>query len=147
MLERFFNGDTSRSEEMALEQYFLTEKELPERYKPYREMFGWYATGMDESKLPQKPAPKARRRWSKIAWGISIAAAVAFMIFIPGVRKGSVASDLSRYEGSFVMRDGEMMTLSADLRPEIEAVLVEASCLEQEIDARMISLSNDTNSL
>ncbi len=147
MLERFFNGDTSRAEETALEQYFLTTADLPEQYRPYREMFGWYASGMEEEALPSAPALRPKKGWKKAAWGISIAAAVAFMVFLPGGRRNAIAADLSRYEGSFAMRDGEIMPLSADLLPEFEAVMVEASCLEQDIDARMSVLTDDGNSL
>ena len=147
MLQRFFDGETTCAEEKVLEQYFLNEKDIPEQYLPYRDMFGWFASGMDEEKLPRSLAHKAPTPWRKITWGISIAAAVALMFILPRGREKTVADDISCYEGSFAMRDGVMMPLSKDLSPEIDAVLVEGTCLEQEIDTRMSILSLDDNSL
>lgn len=147
MLRKFFDGATNRAEEIALEQYFLTTEDIPEKYRPYRDMFGWYASGMDEEKLPKTAKPQAPSLWRKIVWGVSIAAAVTLLFLIPGGLKVSAAADISRYEGSFVIRDGVIMSLSPELQPEIEALLEDASCLEQEIDFRMSELTCYNNEL
>lgn len=147
MLQKFFDGATDRAEEIALEQYFLTREDIPEKYRPYRDMFRWYASGMEEEKLPKIAKHRGSSLWRKIAWGVSIAAAVTLIFLIPGGLKVSAAADISRYEGSFVMRDGVIMSLSPDLQPEIEALLEDASCLEQEIDFRMSELACYNNEM
>ena len=51
LLRRFFDGETTCAEEKALEKYFTSDTPLPPELEPYRDMFGWYASGMDLSSL------------------------------------------------------------------------------------------------
>ena len=54
LLTRFFDGETTCAEERALEKYFTSDTPLPPELEPYREMFGWYASGLDVSSLPSE---------------------------------------------------------------------------------------------
>lgn len=143
MLERFFDGDTSRAEEQSLERYFRSAAPLPRRYECYRAMFGWYASGMKEEELPKPAAPVRRKAWRTVLWGSSVAAAVALVLCIVPLRPSQSLSELSCYEGSFIMRDGRLMVSDNEIRPEIEAALLDAACLEQEIDRRISMMETE----
>ena len=57
LLDRFFDGTTTNAEDRALEEYFCGGGDVPEQFECYREMFGWYSSGMDENRLPSKILP------------------------------------------------------------------------------------------
>ena len=81
LVDRFFDGETTLSEEQELLAWFRDTHELPEDLKPLREMF----LDLDAVQcvaLPTQPKEQVRthpRRWAH--W--SVAAAVAVMVAVP----------------------------------------------------------------
>ena len=47
LLCRFMNGETALDEERMLEEYFRTEKHIPEEWADYKEMFAYFEGVMD----------------------------------------------------------------------------------------------------
>lgn len=144
MLRKFFDGETTCAEEKMLEDYFCSGGEVPAQYECYREMFGWYASGMDESALPvDQPtvaAVKHRRPRILLWWG-SVAAAIAVVIGLGWNHRVNQLAGPSLFAGSYVVRDGRMITGDDEIRGDIEATLLEGNCLDAEIDTRIAMLS------
>lgn len=82
LLRLFMEGQTSEAEERALKQYFLTHKDVPAEWEPYRVLFRSFETGIYDY------APTAHRRkraWRRVAiWSASIAAAIVIAFFLIG---------------------------------------------------------------
>ncbi|MCM1224012.1 MAG: hypothetical protein NC548_57125 [Lachnospiraceae bacterium] len=143
LLERFFNGDTTRAEEKALEDYFLADEPIPAEYECYHDMFAWYASGMDEAKLPQAQAPR-KWQWRKkaIIWWSSAAAILAAILAV-GWNYNPSAQQPALYAETFVMRDGVIIEGESEIRADVEASIISGYCLEQEINARMGLIDNN----
>lgn len=141
ILTRFFDGDTTCAEEKALEEYFRGTS-VPARYECYRDMFGWYASGMKEEELP-KPAQLRRRTWRRILGWSSVAAVVALALSALPLRRAATMSEQPLLEGSFVVHNGRTITGTDEIRSEIEATLLDGDCLDREIDMRMSMLSSE----
>lgn len=150
LLRRFFDGETTCAEEKALEEYFTSDMPLTPELEPYRDMFGWYASGMDLSSLPsEKPElavtvsqpapsrPKTRRRIRPMIWWSSAAAMVVLTIGLTWQHKTvqfTPAESQSIYAGSYIVRDGHKITGDAEILGVVQATLLEGSCLDNEID-------------
>lgn len=153
LLTRFFDGETTCAEERALEKYFTSDTPLPPELEPYREMFGWYASGMDLSSLPSEkpeaavavtqaaqpapPQPKTRRKIHPMIWWSSAAAMVVLTIGLTWQHKAGQFTPTeasSIYAGSYIVRDGHKITGDAEILGVVQATLLEGSCLDNEID-------------
>lgn len=144
MLEKFFAGDTNRAEEKALESYFCSETDMPTQYEAYRDMFGWYASGMNEKDLPAPSKAAHRRPWRPFLWWGSVAAVITVILCFGPLHDTIGLTSTSAYDGSFVVRDGKMTTGDAEIRAEIEAAILEGQCLEREIDMRISMLNSES---
>lgn len=150
LLRRFFDGETTCAEEKALEEYFTSDVPLTPELEPYREMFGWYASGMNPDALPsEKPEPaltvsqgapsrpKTRRKIHPMIWWSSAAAMVVLTIGLTWQHKAgqfTPAESPSIYAGSYIVRDGHKITGDAEILGVVQATLLEGSCLDNEID-------------
>lgn len=144
MLEKFFDGNTNRDEEKALESFFRSGVDIPPEYEAYRDMFGWYASGMKEEDLPAPAAMPRRKQWRPFLWWGSVAAVIAVIFCFGPLRSTIDFTAPSSYEGSYVMRDGKIMTGDAEIRAEIEAAILDGECLEREIDLRISMLNSES---
>ena len=87
LLARFADGLTSIDEEEQLAQYFRQADDIPDEWKAYRDMFGYFDADMPIGTLPQfdgsadKPAPR-RRHLRAIVWGCMATAAAAAALFV-----------------------------------------------------------------
>lgn len=143
LLQRFFDGETSCAEERALETYFCSGATLPPEVECYRDMFGWYASGMDESRLPQAAAPRRRSTPRILVWWGAVAASIALVIGLGWNHRVDVVSGSGLYSGSYVVRDGIMVTGDEEIKLEVEATLDAGTILDSEIDARIAMLGNE----
>lgn len=140
LLRKFFDGETTCAQERLLEKYFTSGGEIPAEYECYREMFGWYASGMDESKLPS-PENKSHRSPRMVrffVWSASVAAAIALIIGIGwNNRVEKITTGTSPYYGSYIVRDGRTITGNDEIISDVQATLIEGQCLDAEIDMLM----------
>ncbi len=94
LLERYWEGETSRQEEQELQAYFSREH-LPEHLAPHRHQFRYFGD-LREEQLPRLPHPdrlfrkieqqekaqqNRRNRFSGLYWSFGIAASVVLMVF------------------------------------------------------------------
>ncbi|MDR0962513.1 MAG: hypothetical protein LBM62_08165 [Mediterranea sp.] len=71
LLARFFDGATDNEEERTLYRFFR-QKELPDRWKPYREMFDFFEQGMEKAPAPKRTLKRTLRRAAGIAASLLI---------------------------------------------------------------------------
>lgn len=146
LLDRFFDGNTTCAEEKALEEYFASGAPVPPDCEQYRAMFGWYASGMDESLLPDKSKPK-RRKMKVMAWIASSAAAAALLIGIGwGYLTGAHAYDEPVVE-SYIVRDGRTITGDDEISGDLAAALLEGIRLDEEIDHKIAMIEKEKNNI
>lgn len=153
MLDMFFAGATTCAQDKALEDYFCSGAPVPPEYECYREMFGWYASGMDENALPTvevyevtsvpaKPiVVQSKRHSPRMMWWSSVAAVVTVAI-VAGLGFG-IASlpGHAPYADCFVTRDGKVISGDEEIKGDVDAAIADACCLEQEIDFNMQMLN------
>lgn len=162
LLDRFFDGDTTLAEERELEQFFTSTsgEQLPEHLRPYREMFGWFASGMPEEQLqaPMIPVPvepqgahgnllrRPRVKW--LAWWTSAAAVAALVIGFGWQHHAERLEGLeAMYAESYVVRDGIVITGTSEVQTEIDAAMIEMQILDMELNEAQYSLQYNNTGL
>lgn len=148
LLEKFFNGNTTNDEDRALENFFCSGNDVPERYKHYCDMFGWYAAGMDTEKLPTKCSrprhvffhTKKARWWSSVAAVIAIATGIAWLSTLQ-----SHTDNTLLYADNYIVRDGRIITGMPEIKADIDASVMDGDCLENEIDMGIRMLNDKLN--
>lgn len=141
LLARFFDGRTDNEQEKELAEFFASD-EVPERWQGYRAMFGYLAVGLagDLAGTAVVPAParaakprghlRERRMWyAGIA--ASLLTVVSCLSILIG--KGPQQHGLGEFEGSYIVRNGKIITDAEEVMPEIEATLREFGRLQQEV--------------
>ena len=124
LLEKYFEGETSISEENELRKYFSTADVSPElmQYKP---MFGYFSVAASQKSEMERPI-KAEK--SKVIW-LSIAASVAVMVGIVAYvqNRDDVANpDLGTYDNPEVAlqeTQRALAMLSTHVNTGIESVI------------------------
>lgn len=148
LLEKFFDGNTTNAEDRALEKFFCSGNNVPERYKCYCDMFGWYASGMDSEKLPSASSQpkhvffrtKTARWWSSVAALIALAAAIAWLSTWQ-----SHTDNTLLYADNYIVRDGHTITGMPEIKADIDASVMDGDCLEHEIDMGIRMLNDKLN--
>lgn len=108
LIERFLDAETTLEEERMLYAFFA-QKNIPEEFEEYREMFVGYAEMAKETKVQK---PKVRKlRWLR---PLSIAASLALLIAMGSLVMNSLGeSDMYvRYENGRTVKD-EMVVLAS----------------------------------
>lgn len=146
LLDRFFDGNTTCAEEKALEEYFTSGAPVPPDCEQYRAMFGWYASGMDESRLPDKSKPK-RRKMKIMAWIASTAAAAALIIGLGWAYRTCIAANDKPIEESYIVRDGRTITGDDEISGDLAAALLDGLHLDDEIDNRIAMIEKEKNDI
>lgn len=156
LLEKFFEGETTREEEAKLSKFFSSGK-VPEHLKPYIAMFRWYDDGMpgepgEELRSPKTPeAPECvgkTHRFLRPAIWISSAAAITALVLTIGwhlkPRSNSHLEALAKqYEGSYIMVDGDMITDIQMIYDDINAINQEVESIELQLQAAELSAAAD----
>ena len=114
LVRRFFNGETSLSEEQAIYHYFA-DGDVHPLLKQYGEMFGWYATGM-------QPMLKKQRswRWVKVVAAALIAGVVCTFgvkVLLKPVDKQNELAEM--YAGSYIIKNGKKITNINKVLPQV----------------------------
>ena len=137
LCDRYFDGETSAEEELALKEYFCLSEEIPEDLKAVKVMVCGFAEAASMTYRPVAAAEASKagkRPFSRIIWG-SIAAAASVAICI------SVFSrDIYGYDA-----DGKAIT-DPEVALEGTQYLSYLSQLETTIDiAQMITQGMENN--
>ncbi|MDR2146627.1 MAG: hypothetical protein LBE91_09245 [Tannerella sp.] len=110
LLEKYFNGETSASEELQLRQYFRSQ-DVADDLKPYKTLFAYID---EEKKLRETPASKINSKKSfsikqKILYFAAAAAACVVMLLSINLFNRYYQSTAVS-TGSFVVIDGRYYT-------------------------------------
>lgn len=145
LIDSFMEGETTNEQEQELYSYFRREeKEIPESLLPYREMFQWYEGGMQSPTLNEleQQAAEAKKQTSKsvrifklskwwtvagIAASLALVAGAGFYL----VRQQQTNELYEEYAGSYIIRDGRMITDLAEILPELKQAELEAEQKEE----------------
>lgn len=130
LIERFFDGDTTLAEERQIYAYFRRSK-IADDLMPYRQMFCDIAA--------MQPAKKKSVRPALLRWAASIAASLLIAVGLHAAWNAYQYHQLSaRYEGSYVIENGQHNDNLLTIRPQIEQALAEASHMEASFSAEDI---------
>ena len=141
LLARFFEGRTDNEQEKELAEFFGSD-EVPERWQGYRAMFGYLETGLagdlaGVAPVPAvKPASKPRGHVrERRMWYAGIAASLLTVVVCLSILigKGPQRHELGEFEGSYIVRNGKVITDAGEVMPEIDATLREIGRLQQEM--------------
>ncbi len=145
LIERFFDGKTSNKEEKELYLFFSGDN-IPERLRQYISVFQFFETGMedecinatDETSETKKLTPKIKQ-WS--AWiGIAASFLLLITVFSKTMKNDNKAFD--PYEGSYIIRNGKIITDMDIIRPELEVTVAAVSKQQQTMEKLIYKLSN-----
>ena len=142
LIQTFFDGKTSNKEEMELYSFFSGDN-IPEHLQSYIAVFQYFDTGIEkefnnnESKKElKKPTPKIRH-WS--TWvGIAASFLLLVTVFSKIVQNNNDSFD--PYEGSYIIRNGVIITDMDVIRPELEATIAAVNRQQESIE-KMINMS------
>ena len=134
-LDKFFEGNTDRKEELELSRFFRETTDLPPDLSDMRQMFAWIDNGMKEEEIPvaQKPIHSIR----KIMLRLSSAAAIFILIFtivFLESRFNAAANPEIIYKGSYVCHSGVKESDIKTILPEIESTLKQVDEMEKKIE-------------
>jgi hypothetical protein len=80
LCDRYFDGETTAEEELALREYFASEKDIPEDLKAVKIMICGFSAAADMTYSPK--AVRRRPMLGKIIWGTVAAAAIIAVCFV-----------------------------------------------------------------
>jgi hypothetical protein len=124
LLEKYFEGETSHSDELELRRYFATTKELPEEWAAYKPLFGY----IDEESGAVKPVRHIRRLYLRYIW----TAAAACILLLLGV---------AGYNGmhkDYVIIDGQKSTDVRLARQQAEKAFADVSFSQDDIKEDLV---------
>lgn len=131
-LDSFFEGETTREEELALSAYFRDHDIFPGDIGNYKPMFAWIDEGM-----PELPRHDSKRLIPTIiTWSLTAAAAISVLIvalfyttFQPPVSDPEIL-----YAGSYICDNNGINGDINSILPEIRATIDEVNEMEARIE-------------
>lgn len=129
MMQRFLDGQTTVDEEQLLAGYFRRTDDVPDEWKPYRDMFAYIDGGMPIGQLPDfdgtadgpdscgneaGPQPErlaaasSGRSRRKLVWMCGVAVAAAALLVVAGIgsrRQADIVATLPAYRPVAVATD------------------------------------------
>lgn len=130
LIDRFLDGETTLAEEQQLYDYFRRRRVAREML-PYRQMF------IDMGVLRPKAKTIVMRPYMR--WMVAIAASLLLIFGIQVVRKTYTRNQLlARYEGSYVIVDGQRTDNLLKIHTEIERTLADARHIESRLQGENV---------
>jgi hypothetical protein len=133
LLEQFFEGYTSNTEEKQLYDFFAG-NDVPEHLQKYKPIFACFEAGLEEFCEKKSHVHKMQyKQW--ILWP-GVAAALLALVLLNPFGYGNKSPE--PYEGSYIVCNGVCITDIETIRPELEAI-VQRVLQEQEEEERWIT--------
>ncbi len=128
LLERFFEGETTNTEEQELYAFFAR-PDLPEHLNDYKPVFGYFETGIarevekgEEAAMPVRKFPFFKR-WFWI--GTAVAASLLLFLFLNKGDSGK-EDEFNPYAGSYIIRNGVKAEIPEAVARELDEVIRQA---------------------
>ena len=137
LLDRFFEGRTSNEEERVLYEFFAR-PDSPAHLERYREVFGYFESGiaLDFSETPELRLPAKEISYKrKIGWAIAVCVAASLLLFLVNTVFMNQNASFNPYEGSYIVRNGVVMTDIKKIQPELEVISRAAEAMEKKAEA------------
>lgn len=152
-IERFMAGETSLAEEEALYRVFRTHRHLAPELEAYREMMGWYAS-LSPARSVRWPRLLHIIHWAGIAALFAIVFTAALILPANTGNASILPEDYARYEGSYIVSNGDTIRDLSIVVPEIRRAeeeldrrIEEMEKAERRMDAIMMSQEIETETL
>jgi hypothetical protein len=140
LLERFFEGYTSNTEEKQLYDFFAG-NDVPEHLQEYKPVFAYFEAGLEEFCEKKSPVHKMQyKQW--ILWPGVAAALLALVLLNPF---GYENKSPDPYEGSYIVYNGVRITDLEIIRPELEATLQQVLQQQEEAERRIAKAMETDN--
>ncbi|MDR0995345.1 MAG: hypothetical protein LBL81_03535 [Tannerella sp.] len=137
LLERFFEGETSKAEEEELYAFFAS-GEVPERLRPYCSLFKYITDELPrELEAAEAGFTLPRRSRLRFLWRGLVALAAALLLgglFLTRFLDRKPATS-EPYAYCYIRRDGKTITDPALVRPVVEATLQQLALQKQQTDS------------
>ena len=136
LLDRFFEGQTSNEEERVLYEFFAR-PDIPAHLERYREVFGYFESGiaLDFSETPELRLPAKEISYKrKIGRAIAVCVAASLLLFLVNTVFMNQNASFNPYEGSYIVRNGVVMTDIKKIQPELEVISRAAEAMEKNAD-------------
>lgn len=149
LIERFFEGDTTLSEEQAIYAYFRA-GDVDEELEPMREMFLDFSALETPESLSEEGTPASvaaevpsevsgdrtsKSRWWRVAAAIAVVLTLTFGTkYMADVRERDALA--AQYGGSYMIVDGKRIDDLTEIRTHLEQVLASADRLEKQFGGR-----------
>ena len=133
-ISRFLDGETTLAEERALYRLYLSGTPLGAEAEELREMMTMLAAaaGVDS------PARETRLlhllRWTSIAALFAIVFTASLILPANESRASALPADYARYEGSYIVRNGDTIRDLRIVVPELRRVEAEMQRVAQEVE-------------
>ena len=128
-VDRFLEGMTTNAEEEELYRFFK-QGNVPEELEKYRQMFLWYADGMQG-----EPRPKSLKVLRLVRISLTVAASVVLVCGLGlGIHQRAFQKKYEFLEGSYIIRDGKKVTDLKSILPELRRINKLAVQQEKEIE-------------
>ena len=121
LIERFFEGQTSNTEEQLLYEFFAGNN-VPEHLLNYKDVFAYLSNDIKEevSEIKTDIPVRLIQRKKWILWSGIAAALLALVLLNPFAYDNK---PFDPYEGSYIIRNGVRITDMDIIRPELEATV------------------------
>lgn len=127
LIDRFLDGQTTNAEEQQLYRYFAGE--VAPQWQKYQPMFRWYAEGM-----PEKAARRIRLRPGMKGLAVAATVLLLFGIGFGWHRYRQPDDTYARYEGSYIIRNGQKLTDLSVIMPELQLTVRNVQQRQQRLD-------------
>ncbi len=136
LIDRFFEGETTLAEERLIYEFFQGD-DVPEELMPYKDMFN----GLQLAQLPEMPKLEISSEHSKVVrlnYRKIIYAVAASILLAIGVTFAWHFHEekqlMARYEGSYVIENGQRIDDLTKIKPQIQVALSNAAQIESEVE-------------
>ena len=133
LLDRFFEGQTSNEEERALYAFF-SRTDVPAEWERYKALFAYFENGIAseiEAAREAGRAPGGSRGGRIVWWSVAVGVAASLLLLVGLLLFERESSDFDPYEGSYIVRNGQVIVDMECIRPEIEAAYRKAEAAER----------------
>ena len=133
LLDRFFEGRTSNEEERALYAFF-SRTDVPAEWERYKALFAYFENGIAseiEAVREAGRAPGDSRGGRIVWWSVAVGVAASLLLLVGLLLFERESSDFDPYEGSYIVRNGQVIADMERIRPEIEAAYRKAEAAER----------------
>lgn len=141
LIQRFFDGETTLAEERLLYDFFASDN-VPNELAEYKEMFVGYAAIWQAEEVKTEVCGMADGNGSKAGYKTTVIKRLAISILAAAIMTGFIFINsrieeqrfMEKYEGSYMIVNGQRIDNLSEIRNEIEQLMAQADEIERMAD-------------